>query len=84
MKRGGSDLNSKRAKLIGKRQFVIEEVPFPKVNGNPIIKVTYVGVCGSDLHHWEEGNGAEQGGMVLGHEYTGIIEDPGNSGFSRG
>lgn len=77
-------MNSKRAKLIGKRQFVIEEVPFPKVNGNPIIKVTHVGVCGSDLHHWEEGNGAEQGGMVLGHEYTGIIEDPGNSGFSRG
>ena len=77
-------MNTKRARLVDKKKFVIEEVPFPAVNGNPVIKVTHVGVCGSDVHHWEEGTGADQGGLVLGHEYTGVIEDPGTSGLQKG
>lgn len=75
---------TKRAKLIGKQKFVVEQVPFSKVNGNPIVKVTHVGVCGSDVHYWEEGECTDQGGVVLGHEYTGIIEDPGISVFQKG
>lgn len=77
-------MKTKRARLVGKQEFIIEEVPFPKVNGNPIVKVTHVGVCGSDIHYWEEGIGTEGEGIVLGHEYAGIIEKSGISGLKEG
>jgi 2-desacetyl-2-hydroxyethyl bacteriochlorophyllide A dehydrogenase len=75
---------TKRARLVGKGQFLIETVPFPPVNGNPVIQVTHVGICGSDVHHWEEGTAVEEGGLVLGHEYAGVVVDPGKSGLAKG
>lgn len=75
---------TKRARVTGPRNLVIEEAPFPRVNGNPIIKVTHVGICGSDIHCWNEGSEQERGGLILGHEYTGIIQEPGSSAFKKG
>ena len=43
-----------------------------------IVKITLAGICGSDLHVY---HGRETGldhGTVMGHEFTGIIEDAGN------
>ncbi len=76
-------MQCKRARLIGEKQFQLETVEFPKVNGNPIIKVTHVGICGSDVHFWEDGNASGKD-VVLGHEYTGIVEDPGTTGLKKG
>lgn len=72
----------KRAVLYGDRQVRIETAEFPKVNGNPIIKVTHVGICGSDVHYWEEGGRFL--GVVSGHEYTGVIEDPAGTPYQKG
>lgn len=76
-------MQCKRAKLVGEKKFELEEVAFPNVNGNPIIKVTHVGICGSDVHFWEDGDASGKG-LVLGHEYTGIVEDPGFSDLRKG
>jgi threonine dehydrogenase-like Zn-dependent dehydrogenase len=51
-----------------------------------IVKITMAGICGSDLHVY---HGRETGldhGTVMGHEFTGIVEDAGNDvrKFKRG
>ena len=71
----------KYAVLVGNEKFEIRDGDF-KVNGNPIIKVTHVGVCGTDMSYWK--NGDDYKDIVIGHEYTGIIEDPGNTNFRKG
>ncbi|MEI3340377.1 MAG: zinc-binding dehydrogenase [Eubacterium sp.] len=73
----------KRARLVGKQQFAVETIDFPEVNGSPIVKVKHVGICGSDLHYWDLGD-SDGKDLVLGHEYTGIVVDPGNSDFEIG
>ena len=45
--------------------------------GDAIVKITLSGVCGSDLHVY---HGRETGldhGTVMGHEFTGIVEETG-------
>lgn len=75
-------MKNKWAKIVGDKQFKVEEVDFPAVNGNPIVKVTHCGICGSDVHYWQDSRGNV--GTVPGHEYTGIIEDPGLTDFKKG
>ncbi|MBS1632993.1 MAG: alcohol dehydrogenase catalytic domain-containing protein, partial [Bacteroidetes bacterium] len=43
-----------------------------------IVKITLAGICGSDLHVY---HGRETGldhGTVMGHEFTGNVEEAGN------
>lgn len=68
--------------LTGNRQLEIRQAPDLKVNGSPVIKVTHVGICGSDVHMWELGD--QYRGVVPGHEYTGIVVDPGNTSLKEG
>lgn len=75
-------MKCKRAVLDGKKKVRVETVDFPKVNGNPIIKVTHVGICGTDSSYWKMGD--EFKGVVQGHEYAGVIVDPGNSSYKKG
>ena len=59
-----------------------EPVPTPR-QGELLVKVTTVGVCGSDVHWFREGHiGADriETPLVLGHECAGVIE----SGARRG
>lgn len=68
----------KAAKLYGARDFRIEEVPEPPEPGpgEVVIRVAAVGVCGSDLHTYENGQIGDtvlQAPLVLGHEFAGTI-----------
>lgn len=75
-------MKTKYAALIDDEKFEIIEGEI-NVKRNPIIKVTHVGVCGTDLSYWKEGS--KHKGLSIGHEYSGIIEDPGTSGiFEKG
>jgi len=57
------------AKIAGKREFVIKDVPDPVLERDEVmVKVQYCGICGSDLHIFKEG--AELG---AGHEFAGDI-----------
>ena len=70
------------AVIAGKERFELKEGDFP-VKGTPLIRITHAGVCGTDLSTWKEGD--HYIGLVPGHEYAGIIEEPGTSGlFAKG
>jgi L-iditol 2-dehydrogenase len=54
-----------------------EPIPAPKEN-ETLLKVTAVGVCGSDLHWFGEGSIGSDGlrqPLVLGHEFAGVTSD---------
>ncbi|MBA4350790.1 MAG: L-idonate 5-dehydrogenase [Rhodobacter sp.] len=61
-----------------------EETPGP---GQVRLRLATGGVCGSDLHYYNHGGfGAVRlkEPMILGHEVSAFVEDPGQTGLSRG
>ncbi len=63
----------------------VEEVPKPSpMPGELLIRITYCGICGTDLHNYSFG--ITSPGSVLGHEWSGVIEGLGEGveGFSVG
>jgi L-iditol 2-dehydrogenase len=65
------------AVLHGIRDLVIEERPTPTAGpGEVLVKVSSVGICGSDVHYFEHGRIGDhvvESPMVLGHEAAGQI-----------
>ena len=53
--------------------------PFPVlVDGEVVVGVDAVGICGSDLHAWHGHDPRRKPGLVLGHEFAGtVVEGPG-------
>jgi L-iditol 2-dehydrogenase len=72
------------ARLHGIADLRITEEPTPEVEGGQsLVKVTAVGICGSDLHWWSEGGIGDaviDQPLTPGHEAAGIIA----SGSRRG
>lgn len=66
---------------IGKMGF--EEREIPKVNADEVlVKLEYVGICGSDLHYYETGAIGDyivEPPFVLGHEPGGIVMEVGEN-----
>ena len=53
----------------------IEEQPTPELNNDEaLIRVTHMGICGSDLHIYE-GKLAANYPIIPGHEFSGYLED---------
>lgn len=76
--------------LTGKQslEWTEREIPQPQ-KGELQIKLEYVGICGSDLHFYQEGqlaNWTLDGPLALGHEPGGVVTDIGEgvTGFSIG
>ena len=76
--------------LTGKQQleWVERDIPQPG-KGELQIKLEYVGVCGSDLHFYQEGqlaNWTLDGPLALGHEPGGVVSAIGEGveGFEIG
>ncbi|HYB85305.1 MAG TPA: alcohol dehydrogenase catalytic domain-containing protein [Streptosporangiaceae bacterium] len=66
-----------RLHAVGDLRLAEEPVPEPGP-GMSLVRVTAVGICGSDLHWWGEagiGDAALTHPLVLGHEAAGMIED---------
>jgi L-iditol 2-dehydrogenase len=63
--------------LRGPGEVVVEERPVPTPGPDEVlVRVTAVGVCGSDVHyvkHGRIGNFVVTGPMILGHEPAGVI-----------
>lgn len=72
------------ARIHGAGDLRLHEEPVPQPGaGEVLVRVTAVGVCGSDVHWWREGRiGGDriEAPLVLGHECAGVIE----SGPRRG
>jgi L-iditol 2-dehydrogenase len=76
----------KAARLHGPRDIRIEEVPAPPhpQSGEVLIRVESVGVCGSDLHTYQDGRIGDtvlQGPSILGHEFAGTVADIGSDAY---
>jgi L-iditol 2-dehydrogenase len=60
---------------IGQLAFTEREIPIPKAH-EVLVKMEYVGMCGSDMHFYKEGrigNMVVEPPLVLGHEAGGIV-----------
>jgi L-iditol 2-dehydrogenase len=70
-------MKAARLHAVGDLRLAAEPVPEPGP-GETLVKVTAVGICGSDLHWWGEagiGDARLAHPLVLGHEAAGVIED---------
>src|SRR6266702_4378130 len=69
----------KAARLHGTGDLRLADEPVPVPGpGTSLVRVTAVGICGSDLHWWGEagiGDAALAEPLVLGHEAAGVIQD---------
>lgn len=78
----------KAAVLTGPKQIEVKEVPVAELSPGDIrIKVSATGVCGSDIHMWMTGKGwnpNHTGDFWMGHEFCGVVTDPGTSDFKVG
>jgi L-iditol 2-dehydrogenase len=66
-----------RLHAVGDLRLADEPLPEPGP-GMSLVRVTAVGLCGSDLHWWGEagiGDATLARPLVLGHEAAGVIED---------
>jgi len=55
------------------------ETPRP-APGEILVRVKAVGVCGSDVHYWQDGRIGDRRirpGMLLGHEFAGVVAELG-------
>ncbi len=63
----------------------IEQRPCPTlVDNEVVIKVCASGICGSDLHGFRGHDRTRSPGMILGHEFAGIIVESAHPRFSKG
>lgn len=79
----------KAAVFYEKNILKIEDFPKPvPKHGEVLVKVMACGICGTDIHifNGDEGAATTPFGTVLGHEFSGIVEQLGEgvSGFSVG
>jgi L-iditol 2-dehydrogenase len=66
---------------IGRMGWVERPIPVPSDN-EVLVKIEYVGICGSDLHYYESGRIGEyvvEPPFVLGHESGGIVVEVGKN-----
>jgi L-iditol 2-dehydrogenase len=71
-------------KLTGIRQMKVVEVPDPQItrSSDVLIKMTTIGVCGSDMHYYTTGRIGDQVitfPFTIGHEGAGIVEKVGSA-----
>jgi len=62
----------KAAIYQGKHRFEVKDVPDPQPGPGQIqVRITYAGVCGTDVHGFQYDNVPP--GTILGHEYAGVV-----------
>lgn len=64
--------------LTGIKKIAMTELPDPEPRvGEVLVRVTHVGLCGSDVHYWRDGrigDAVVEFPYVVGHEVSGRIE----------
>lgn len=75
-------MKAARLHAVGDLRLAEEPAPVPGT-GDSLVRVTSVGICGSDLHWWHEagiGDAKLDRPLVLGHEAAGVVEEGENRG----
>lgn len=64
----------------GNHRLTIQEKEIPTIGKDEVlIRVSYTGICGTDIHIWHGGYGRLVPPITIGHEFSGVIEKIGNS-----
>ena len=67
--------------LVAPKTIEFRDIPTPKrAENEALIRVLAAGVCGSDLHFYSAGRIGDvelTEPFVMGHEFSGVVEDPG-------
>lgn len=67
--------------MTGLKKMETREIPMPvPTEGQVVVKLEYVGICGSDVHYLEHGrigNFIVDGDFILGHECAGVVVELG-------
>lgn len=70
-------MNNRAAFMTGLKQMEIREIPVPEPKEKEVlVKLEYVGICGSDVHYYEHGKIGDfivNGDFILGHECAGTV-----------
>lgn len=62
-----------------------QDQPDPVLDdGEVVLKIEAVGICGSDMHAWHGHDPRRLPGLVMGHEFVGTIERSAAPGFDPG
>ena len=73
----------KVAVMTGLKKIEFENRPIPQPKDDEVlVKLDYVGICGSDLHYYETGaigNYVVKPPFVLGHEPGGVVVEVGRT-----
>jgi len=65
----------KAAVLTQWEKFEMKDVPIPETGAEEcLIKVKYVGICGSDLHIYKGHHPTAKAPVIPGHEFVGVVE----------
>ncbi|MDR0357674.1 MAG: alcohol dehydrogenase catalytic domain-containing protein, partial [Clostridiales Family XIII bacterium] len=74
-----------KAAIIGKPgEIHLEERPIPEIDfGETLIKVKYIGICGSDIHLLHGKNSSAIYPLLPGHEFVGEIVESKGEGSER-
>ena len=70
-----------RAFRVGDRGTGLAELPVPQAAGEALVRVTLSGICNTDI---EIARGYAGFRGTIGHEFVGVIEDPGGGALPRG
>jgi 2-desacetyl-2-hydroxyethyl bacteriochlorophyllide A dehydrogenase len=63
----------------------LQDRPMPDLaEGEVVLKIEAVGICGSDMHAWHGHDPRRKPGLVLGHEFVGAIAQSAARGFEAG
>ncbi len=67
------------------KELQLQERPPPELTqGEVVLKIDAVGICGSDMHAWHGHDPRRKPGLVLGHEFVGTIAESAAKGFDKG
>jgi len=68
----------KAAVWYGGEDIKIEDVPKPRIESTEVlVRVRSVGICGSDLHAFEGISKRRKPPLIMGHEFSGEVEEVG-------
>lgn len=67
------------------KELQLQERPRPELaDGEVVLKIDAVGICGSDMHAWHGHDPRRKPGLVLGHEFVGTVIESAAPGFTPG
>lgn len=69
----------------GPSQLAVRDLPRPEPKeGWALVKVLCTGICGTDLHIYQGLHPRAKAPLVMGHEFSGILESDGVPGIAKG